>query len=61
MINETWLENWITWKWFSKTKDQGLDGDSEEHIESLMKEGFTSGELCKTVRGKEIRGWWERR
>ena len=60
MVNVSALEKWITWGW--EDDWEGIDEYSEEHVWASMKEGYTSGELCRNDKdGFSIRGWWERK
>jgi len=60
MIRIDALENWITWRWDDEYLS--LDETTIDHVWSMMKEGYTSGELCRLDKNdKEIRGWWTRR
>lgn len=50
------LEHDIKW-WVDDDEIKELDECSIEHIENLIKEGCTQGEL--NVGEQESRGWWE--
>jgi hypothetical protein len=38
-----------------------LEEQAKERIFEMIKEGYTSGELCESIDEKEFYGWWEYR
>ena len=45
--------------WFRGNDELELNECSIEHLERMIKEGYSSGELCQYEGDEEYRGWWE--
>lgn len=45
--------------WFEDTENLEIDECSIEHIKQMIKEGYSSGELCQCDIDEEYRGWWK--
>lgn len=45
--------------WFRDNPEKELSECSVMFIESMIKEGYSSGEICEYDGDKDYRGWWE--
>ena len=66
----------VTYRWWNNDLESispehqaALDETAEERIAEMLKEGYTSGELCDNIHmldtdpedGIEYSGWWEKK
>lgn len=56
----------ISYQWNLPAELQKLESEEKELLQesaldravSMMKQGYREGELCDSLRGQDVRGWW---
>ena len=57
----------ISYRWDLPAELQKLESEEKELLQesaldravSMMQQGYREGELCDSLRGQDVRGWWK--